>query len=65
MTKYRVDTSDPPFPRIVKCEADHYAAKSFSDAKRELIGEITYHIEHWREQLRIIRSLRKEDVDND
>lgn len=59
---YRVDESDPPFPQIVECDADHPAATTFSGAKRELLTLIADRILHWRVIADETRALKKSDV---
>lgn len=58
---YRVDYSDPAFPRIRTTDIPG-DGKTFSAAKAELIENIRYSYEHWREQMRAARAVTRKSV---
>ncbi|MFE3589447.1 hypothetical protein ACFXOY_18290 [Streptomyces niveus] len=61
---YFVDWSDPPFPKIlnIKFAAGYAEPRTLTEAKREIVDHFRNDISHAREQIRLVRELRAEDL---
>jgi hypothetical protein len=68
--RYKLDASDPAFPRIVRVEKPHHfgideggdGLVTFNEAKRQLIETIRYQRDHWVNRLRDAKALTIESI---
>ncbi|MEU9605420.1 hypothetical protein [Streptomyces sp. NPDC048057] len=62
--KYFVDWSDAAFPKIlpIKFASEHAQPLTLTEAKREVVEHFQVDIRHAREQIRLARALRADEI---
>lgn len=61
--RYRVDWSDPSYPRICVADPDELDPQTFSEAKWEIQCHFRPIIEHARDQLALLNKVRTTNLD--
>lgn len=65
-TRFYVDNSDPPFPRIrVWQNGCEHEPQTLAQCKREIRETAVSHINHWREQLRVLAKQTAKEIITD